>query len=483
MEYPLVSVVIPIYNMQEYLEETLQSVVKSTYPNLEVILMDDGSTDRSDVIARKYAEQSDNICYYRQPNSGVIRARNHAIEKATGVFIFPLDADDLLDPSFLEKAVAVMNEYPDVKVVCGQDSFIGKKSGVWKLPNYKPSLLARKNIIAASALYRKEDWIRVGGYCSEITAREDWEFWISLLKDGGRVVRLSEPGISYRIRANSKRINDRKLKKHVVDVLNKRHAAFFERELGGPLLYNRSWSRIINRIRTLYRGKKLKIHPDFQPLTSFMYELPEQFDKKGEVIYQGRNILKKYDVCGYKIIVKSYKRPILINRIIYGLIRASKAERSYEYALKFLNAGIGSPVPVGFVNIRKGFLLEKSYFVSLKSKCDCQYSDLQKKHFEHKHEILEAIGRTTAIMHENGFLHKDYSAGNILFRDEIPVPIEIIDLNRMRFGSINMRTGCKNFERLPGSSEMFVLIGKAYARQRKMNEKECVSLIEKFHGE
>ena len=477
-----VSVIIPIYNMQEYLEETIQSVLKASYPNIEIILMDDGSTDSSAVIAHKYAtEYPDRIRFYQQANAGVIAARNHAIEKATGKYIFPLDADDLLHTDFLEKAVNVLDTRPEVKVVCASDLFFGDRNSPWNLPEFSLSLLARKNMIAASALYRKADWERAGGYCSEIIAREDWEFWISILKNGGEVVRLTTPGISYRIRSGSKRVSDRKLKKHVVDTLNRRHPEFFQRELGGPLRYNRSWSKIINKIASVWQGKKMNIHTNFQELSLFIYNLPTQFDKEGEVIYKGRNQLKKYTVAGHELIVKSYRRPIFINRIIYGLLRASKAQRSYEYALKFLNAGIGSPFPVGFINVKRSFLLDTSYFISLKSECNFQYSDFKKQKFEHEQEILEAIGRTTAIMHEHGFLHKDYSAGNILFRDEIPVPIEIIDLNRMRFCKIDMQTGCKNFERLPGSAGMFSTMGKAYANHRNMDEKECVLLIEKFH--
>lgn len=68
-------------------------------------------------------------------------------------------------------------------------------------------------MIPISAMYRRSDWVRVGGYCKEIIAREDWEFWISILKNGGEVVRLSQVGLYYRVRSGSKRISDRALKR------------------------------------------------------------------------------------------------------------------------------------------------------------------------------------------------------------------------------------------------------------------------------
>lgn len=185
---PLVSIVIPVYNMEEYLEETLCSVLASTYPHIEVILMDDGSKDSSLCIAEKFAAQYENVYAYSQPNGGVAVARNQAIVFSRGEYIYPLDADDLLDPDFILLAVHTMNEDNNIKVVCSEDYYIGEKNGPWRVPEYSIQLLARKNMIAISALYRKIDWIRVGGYCENIIAREDWDFWISILKNGGRVI-------------------------------------------------------------------------------------------------------------------------------------------------------------------------------------------------------------------------------------------------------------------------------------------------------
>ena len=99
-----------------------------------------------------------------------------------------------------------------------------------------------------------------GGYCESIIAREDWEFWISVLKNGGKVVRLPEIGLYYRVRKQSKRVTDRDLKRHVIDTLNRRHPEFFERELGGPLRYHRSWSVWQNRISRLFRWLKGSSH-------------------------------------------------------------------------------------------------------------------------------------------------------------------------------------------------------------------------------
>ena len=93
MEQPLVSVIIPIYNMEKFIAETIESVMQTTYANFEVILVDDGSTDQSADIARKYAEKDDNIKFYAQKNGGAAAARNHAIRKSKGIYILPVDAE------------------------------------------------------------------------------------------------------------------------------------------------------------------------------------------------------------------------------------------------------------------------------------------------------------------------------------------------------------------------------------------------------
>lgn len=482
MNCKVVSVVIPFYNMEEFLEETVESVLKSTYPNLEIVLMNDGSTDRSFEIASRLAAQHPSIALYTQENKGVAVARNRAISLAHGFYILPVDADNRIGEEFIGQAVDILEKQPDVKVVCPKSVFIGARSGEWKLPEFSLHLLARKNMMDTCAVYRKSDWERIGGYCEEIIAREDWEFWISMLKDGGRVVRLPYVGLYYRIRKNSKRVSDRSLKKRVVDVLNKRHPEFFRRELNGPLRYRRSWSRFINFFSAIGRPEKVVIHPDYKKLSAFVYALPSLFEKEGISIYKGRNELKEYEVEGYRIVVKSYRRPHFLNRIIYTWFRPSKAERAYRYAELFRKNGIGSPAPVAFYTKGHHLLLDEGYFVCLKSECPYTYRDFAKREFPRQDEIWKAIARTTACMHEQGYLHKDYSAGNILFRDDREeIEVEIIDLNRMQFGSVGLRKGCRNFERLPGNKRIWEVMGQEYARIRRFDPKSCMVLIEKSH--
>src|SRR5690554_3992707 len=105
MKYSKVSVIIPVYNMEEYLADTLESVLSSDYPNFEVIVMDDGSTDESLAIAKSYAENDSRIRVYSKPNEGASSARNRAIYMAHGRYILPIDGDDLIANNYISMAV------------------------------------------------------------------------------------------------------------------------------------------------------------------------------------------------------------------------------------------------------------------------------------------------------------------------------------------------------------------------------------------
>ncbi|MFA6701316.1 MAG: glycosyltransferase family A protein [Dysgonamonadaceae bacterium] len=244
----VVSVIIPAHNAEEYLEETVKSVLNSSYKNIEIIIMDDGSNDKTGEIADSLAKKYLNISSFHQVNKGVAAARNEAIKQSKGKYILPLDADDLISIDYIEKAVTILEENVDVKVVYGNAQFFGNKFGKWDLPDFDINLLARRNIIYVSGIYRRKDYDKTGGYSEEIAGLEDWDFWISMFKTGGKVKYIDTECFYYRITQDSKRTKDSKKKKQIIDLLNMRHKDFFDKQLGGKLHYNRSWSRVLNSL-------------------------------------------------------------------------------------------------------------------------------------------------------------------------------------------------------------------------------------------
>lgn len=137
---PLVSVLIPCYNAQDYLAETLDSVISQTYRNLEVIIVDDGSTDLSRQILLDYAKKDERIQLFFQPNKGPSAARNKAFEISKGEWIQYLDADDLLNPFKIEGQLSSALECKQKDVVVYGDIYTLDQSGVIKHKNNFPNI-------------------------------------------------------------------------------------------------------------------------------------------------------------------------------------------------------------------------------------------------------------------------------------------------------------------------------------------------------
>ena len=403
---PLVSVIVPLYNAAPYIGEALESIVASDYRPLEVVVVDDGSTDESLSVAQNLAKQHPEIRVLHQPNAGVSAARNHAIREAKGTLILPVDADDKISPTYIGHAVEAMQ--PNVRVVSCRAAFFGSKSGEWRLPEYSPKRLAMRNMIHISSLFRKADWQRVDGFCEQEIYREDWSFWISLMELGGEFVRLDEIGLYYRVIFNSRRNKAKAQKRLIVDAMNRLHPAYMERYLGGPLHYHRSWSRFLNRFRSV------KQIGDFDRWT------------EGEIIDERRNILRLTD----GVVIKQFRTPSILRGIWYGLFGKSKARRSYEYAVRL--DGL-TPQPVAYREVRICGILRESWYACRLSECPYTFNNLIDDHaFPHRDLILRRIGRFTAELRKRGVWHKDYSGGNILFNED-GSHIEVIDLNRIHW--------------------------------------------------
>ncbi|MCD8318705.1 MAG: hypothetical protein LUC45_07670, partial [Paraprevotella sp.] len=233
-------------------------------------------------------------------------------------------------------------------------------------------------------------------------------------------------------------------------------------------------------LRACFAPRTLVLRPEYEGFQEFMYSLPERFSAgEGKLVYKGRNELRKFEYGGRELVVKSFHRPNLINRFVYGIIRPSKAKRSYVHAEMFVGIGVGTPAPVGYLNVRRGLLFDRSYYVTLASECPYVYNDLFYQHFDYADDVIRAVGRVTAILHGHGYAHKDYGRGNILFRNTpYGVKIEIVDLNRMYIGPIDLKMGCKNFERLPATPHMHRLMAEEYAALPGFDPEECFELME-----
>ena len=450
---PLVSIIIPLYNAAPYIEETLDSVLASSYRPIEVVVVDDGSKDDSLRVAETYCQKHTLCRVLSQPNAGVSAARNHAIREAKGKYILPVDADDKIGTTFIEHAVEVLERQAEIRVVGCRAMMFGEVNKEWKLPPFSHALLARKNMIPVTSLFRRSDWAQVGGFCESDIYREDWDFWLSLMELGGTFYKLNEIGLYYRVRKGSRRAAAKQQKRLIVDAINRRHSTYMQQYLGGPLHYHRSWSRFLN----CFRSEKT-VGGDI-------------LWQEGDIIYQGRNTLRQNG----NIVTKSFAIPPLWRGILYGVFCKSKARRSYEYALRL---GGLTPAPIAYREVRYLGILRESAYACKASECSHTFNELiGNPQFPNRSTILQAIGRFTALLHQRGVLHKDYSGGNILFSTD-GSRIEIVDLNRIRFcHGISMNQGLRNFERLNIDREALTIMAKAYAQAMGYDPDYCSQYI------
>jgi Mn2+-dependent serine/threonine protein kinase len=220
---------------------------------------------------------------------------------------------------------------------------------------------------------------------------------------------------------------------------------------------------------------KIIINPAFHHLEHFIRHLPIGFEGEGLSIYKARNEIKVFEVDGLALNVKSYRKPIFLNRVIYTFFRKSKARRAYENALEVSERGFNTPTPIAFIEENSGGLLERSYFISMQ----CPYSRMLREFEDNtditgREDILQALGAYVAALHKAGILHLDLSIGNILFeKDGAGIHFCLIDINRMKFQTIGQKVGCKNFERLRGSEAFFKVLADSYAKACGYDAEDC----------
>jgi len=186
-----ISIIIPLYNGQKFIEETLASIVAQSFQNIELIVIDDGSLDDSFSVVENYCKQHDskilkNIKLIKKENGGVASARNTGIQHANGSWLLFLDQDDILTPAFLEKHVSAMSE--NIKwQYCAFIRFYDSGKKIIKENGANNSIDTLKKLIngtlfipPACALISKEALTEVGQFNSEFIPSDEWDFFIRL---------------------------------------------------------------------------------------------------------------------------------------------------------------------------------------------------------------------------------------------------------------------------------------------------------------
>ncbi|GEO04021.1 hypothetical protein AAE02nite_16850 [Adhaeribacter aerolatus] len=190
---PKVSVLIPTYNSASFLDEAIQSVLDQSFPDYELIIVDNCSTDNSKEVISKYLSDNRVTYYKNSTNIGLVGNFNKCLEYAKGDYIKFLCSDDKFHPKLLEKYVAVMDQYPNVSLVTSNRAIFGFRNYTWVLPLthlQKGKTVAYHSLNdvnwigePTSVMFRRAN-LTVGGFRSEFTYLTDWDMWLRQLAVG-----------------------------------------------------------------------------------------------------------------------------------------------------------------------------------------------------------------------------------------------------------------------------------------------------------
>lgn len=205
-----VSILIPLYNSEKFIKETIECCLKQTYPNIEIIIVDDGSTDNSYAIAKSY--ESEHIHIFRQPNSGACKARNLAFEKSTGDYIMYLDADDLMSYNKIEKQIELLSQYdyhPNIIATCRYEEFYENSNVKFNkriiYRNYSTGLDLLEDAWNNSVFFLVSCYLvsrklieQTGKWNEQLTKVQDGEFFCRVLSQASHILFCKEAYFLYR---------------------------------------------------------------------------------------------------------------------------------------------------------------------------------------------------------------------------------------------------------------------------------------------
>jgi glycosyltransferase involved in cell wall biosynthesis len=239
-EYPLISIIVLCHNYERFLAQAIDSALAQTYPNCEVVVMDDGSTDDSVEVASRYG---DAVRLLTQPNQGLERAANRAVSEAAGELFAFLSADDYFEPAYVETLYEGLRRAPDASYSYCRARMFGSRTGLIKGFPFSPYLLIKLgNFVNGSALTVRRDYLDLGGYDPALSdfALEDWDLWLRMVEHGRRGTFVPEPLLNWRRHELASRNPEEDVKlERSSAVIRERHSVLYRSvsDLRGRLYY------------------------------------------------------------------------------------------------------------------------------------------------------------------------------------------------------------------------------------------------------
>lgn len=230
---------------------------------------------------------------------------------------------------------------------------------------------------------------------------------------------------------------------------------------------------------------KIEIADKYESWRGWLTELPETFEQTGKIIYNERNQIRLIEAPeGTMLCVKRYHKPLLINKFVYKYLRPSKARRAFENGLYLMAHGVGTPEPIAYIEEYEFGGLGYSYLITRQSELKRLNREFTMRYKPELDETIRPLARFTAKMHNEGILHEDFSPGNILW-DKVDgeYKFEIIDINRMSFGSVDIKAGCRSVQRICARRYFFDVFADEYAKARGLDKEECRKWIHYYRDQ
>ena len=205
-----ISIIIPCFNNENTIIETLDSVNNQIHKNKEIIIVNDGSTDNSKSIIEKYISNNNkNFILLNQENKGASFSRNYGANKASGKYLMFLDADDLLHETYVSKCVEVLENDKNIDIVYSEISFFEAQTGKWELNDFQITNFLINNCIPICAVFKTETFKATTGFDTNLSFAEDWDLWIQIIKLNNAVFKIPEILFYYRKRFSQDSLTDK----------------------------------------------------------------------------------------------------------------------------------------------------------------------------------------------------------------------------------------------------------------------------------
>ncbi|MDK2932820.1 MAG: hypothetical protein PWP27_630 [Clostridiales bacterium] len=227
-----VSVLMPVFNGEKYLKESIESILNQTYNNFEFIIINDGSTDNSLHIINEYAKKDNRIVVISRKNKGLVYSLNEGLAIAKGEYVARMDCDDVSMPERFGKQVQYMEQNREVSIIGTfiqtfgiLDEQIKTKYERWfnfkfDTKNIEEIFLKRCVICHPSVMMRKKVLQDLNGYSYRYKCAEDYDLWLRAIKKGYKLAQLEEKLIKYRVHTESKSYKDNQDYSAIKDVIN-----------------------------------------------------------------------------------------------------------------------------------------------------------------------------------------------------------------------------------------------------------------------